>query len=78
MFNALNLIVTVSLFGLSRSCGNVSQAGKFTTESIPSNAMISFANSCAALVEVVTNKTGGFKLVKISECAAAGATKSPG
>ena len=40
--------------------------------------MISFANSCAALVEVVTNKTGGFKLVKISECAAAGATKSPG
>jgi len=55
-FRALNLAVTVSDFGLKRSWGKVSQAGKFTTWSMPTREINSSANSVAARVEVVTIK----------------------
>ena len=54
-------VVTVSLFGLNRSCGRVSQAGKSITKS-PISERISSLSSSAIRVEGAITRSGAFVL----------------
>jgi hypothetical protein len=57
-FKDLKRFVTVSLFGLNRSCGKVSQGGKFEIKELGKYEFNSALNSSALRVEVVISSKG--------------------
>jgi hypothetical protein len=49
-------LVTVSLFGLNRSCGSVSQAGKLITQSPISERISSLSSSAIRVDDAITSR----------------------